>query len=177
MKFRSIVLAALAAVVIDAAAAPPTSQPARVARAADLRDAPTADSKVLLAIPADTAVSVQARSGGWYKVRTDGGEGWVRLSAIRFATASGDSRGGLSAPLRILQTGRAAVTTGTVTTGVRGLTEAELQAATADPAAVAQLDRWAVGPTDAEAFAKQANLQASAVAELPAPDEPARRRR
>jgi hypothetical protein len=151
---------------LEAAEAP---REARITRATTVHQSPASDAVVVTKLVAQERVTVSERSGGWYRIVAAGGTGWVRLSGVRFATTSSESRGGLAAPLRLLQSGRAAVTTGTVTTGVRGLTEQELAASTPDPAAVAALEAHAVDATAARAFANELELRPTQVKALKPP--------
>jgi hypothetical protein len=166
MRHLLIILGFALVPSLEAAEAP---REARIARATTVHQSPASDAAVVTRLAAQERVTVSERSGGWYRVVAAGGTGWVRLSGVRFATSNGESRGGLAAPLRLLQSGRAAVTTGTVTTGVRGLTEQELAASTPDPAAVAALEAHAVDVTAARAFAAELELRAIQVKALKPP--------
>jgi flagellar basal body rod protein FlgF len=150
----SILLLALA---LPAAAA---MQGGTTTRPAELRATPVVDGKLVKTLPANAKLDVLKRVGGWYQVRTaEGAEGWVRMWLVRFSAATGavgrDS-------VAVLGSGRSGSTYTTATTGVRGLSEEELQNARPNPAAVAALDRYAVAQDDARRFAKQAALKASA---------------
>ena len=136
---------------------------ARTVRATDLRDHPASEGKLLEVVPANSDLLVRERRGGWYHVVRGEQDGWVRLTAVRFATTTPSSSGGITAPLAFLRSGRSAVQTGTVTTGVRGLSEVDLANATPNPSAVSALDPHAVTPEDARAFAARIGLVATAV--------------
>ena len=154
------------------AAAPAATQAGRVARTTDLRDKPANDGAMLRVVPADTVVEVAERQGGWYRVSVEGVAGWLRLSAVRFAASvPGNKGGGGSSPLSFLQSGRSAVTTGSVTTGVRGLSEEGLARAEPDRAAVAALDTLAVTAEDARRYAAELPLAAVAVEYVRPPDK------
>jgi hypothetical protein len=60
----------------------------------------------------------------------------------------------------VLASGRSSATYTTATTGVRGLSEEELQNAKPNPQAVAALEQLAVTPDDARSFARKAKLKA-----------------
>jgi hypothetical protein len=175
-----------AAIVATAAAAPagvaaptgaattataPAKQSGRIVRATDLRDLPSAAAKLLEVVPANTDVTVLERQGGWYRVSSASREGWVRLTAVRFATATPSSGGGLTASLGFLKSGRSAVQSGTVTTGVRGLSETDLANSVPDPDAVDRLDALAVAPEDAQQHARALGLSAVEVPFIKAPKE------
>jgi hypothetical protein len=153
-KSLSILLLALA---LPAAAA---MQSGTTTRSAELRATPLVDGKLLKTLPANAKLDVLKRVGGWYQVRTaEGTAGWVRMWHVRFSAASGAAG---RDSVAVLGSGRSGSTYTTATTGVRGLSEEELQNARPNPAAVAALDRYAVAPDDARRFAKQAALKASA---------------
>ena len=167
-------LVLLACATAQGANAPPASAPtgqvARVSRAADLRDAPSNDGKLVRVLKAETSVTVFERRGGWYHVRVDQGDGWLRLTSVRFTVATTDqSSGGLSTPLRFLQSGRSAVTSGTVTTGVRGLSEEDLANAVPNPGAVDALDAVAVSADEARRYAAELRLVPATVAYIKPP--------
>lgn len=153
-----------------AAPPPPATQPGRVARTTDLRDKPGNDGAMLQVVQANTVVEVAERQGGWYKVTVGGVAGWMRLSAIRFGTPVASSGGG-SATLGFLQSGRSAVTSGTVTTGVRGLSEEGLAKAEPNYTAVASLDALAVTGDDARLYASEAPAVAVKVDYVAAPEK------
>lgn len=141
------------------AAAPVTAQSGRVARTTDLRDKPANDGAMLRVVSANTAVEVAERQGGWYRVTVEGSSGWMRLSAVRFGVAGTSNKpSGGASPLSFLQSGRSAVTTGSVTTGVRGLSEEGLARAEPNHAAVAALDALAVTSDEARRFAAELPL-------------------
>lgn len=163
---------ATAAGAKPAAGAPASAaQKGRVVRATDLRDKPDSTGKLLEVVPANTEVSVVERQGGWYKVALPSRDGWVRLTAVRFATATPAASGGLTSSLAFLKSGRSAVQTGTVTTGVRGLSETDLQNSVPAPEAVDALDALVVAPDDARQHAKSLGLKPVEV-EFIKPPEP-----
>jgi hypothetical protein len=144
-------------------------QKGRIVRATDLRQQPTAGSALIEVVPVNTEVAVLERQGGWYRIALPSRDGWVRLTAVRFATATPSSSGGLNASLGFLKSGRSAVQTGTVTTGVRGLSETDLANSVPDPAAVDALDAHAVAPDDANQHARALGLKATEVPFVKAP--------
>lgn len=149
-----------------------TLQKARTVRATDFRDLPSSDGKLLVVVPANTEIAVAERRGGWYRVRVTGREGWMRLTAVRFASATPDSSGGFTAPLAFLKSGRSAAQTGTVTTGVRGLSETDLANSTPDPAAVDALEALAIPASDAEGYARELGLASIKVKFVKLPKKP-----
>jgi hypothetical protein len=135
------------------------SQTASVTRPAELRTTPYADGKIVQTLPAGAKVDVIKRVGGWYQVKSQSTEGWVRMWLLRFSTPAG---GFGKDSVAVLGSGRSSSTYTTATTGVRGLSEEDIQNAKPNPAAVAALEQYAVAPDDARRFAKQASLKASA---------------
>lgn len=173
----SIAAPAPAPVVPAAAPAPAAAQAGRVARTTDLRDKPANDGAMLRVVPANTTITVAERQGGWYRVTVDGVAGWLRLSAVRFgAPVPGTKTGAAASTLGFLQSGRSAVTTGSVTTGVRGLSEESLARAEPNHAAVAALDALAVSGDEARKYAAELPLAAASVAYVKPPDKKATRR-
>lgn len=181
LKRLSLTIAMLAGATLAAPPSAPaapaansaTTQSGRVARTTDLRDKPANDGEMLLVVQANTLVEVAERQGGWYRVAVEGQSGWMRLSAVRFGAASAKSG---SSPLGFLQSGRSAVTKGSVTTGVRGLSEEGLQRAEPNHAAVTALDALAVPSDDARRFAGELPLAAVSVAYVAPPEKKAERK-
>ena len=157
----------LALVALPALAATPTTptpasatSKATTTRVAEVRAAAAADARLVATLPANTKVDVLKRVGGWYEVRTGtGATGWVRMWLLRFSAPSGGATAARE-NVAVLQSGRSSSTYTTATTGVRGLSEEELQNAKPDPAAVQALEKIAVTPDDARAYAKKGALKA-----------------
>lgn len=145
------------------------AQKARVVRTTDLRAQPSSDSALLEVVAAQTEVAVLERQGGWYRVALLSRDGWMRLTAVRFASATPAASGGLTASLGFLKSGRSAVQTGTVTTGVRGLSETDLANSVPDPEAVDALDGLAVSGDDAAHHARELGLKAKEIPFIKAP--------
>lgn len=159
-----ILLALAMAGAVGAASAPTTvGQTGRTVRTTDLRADATSASAMVKVIAANTEVVVHERRGGWYRIDAGTERGWIRLTAVRFATATPSSSGGLSSSLGFLRSGRSAAQGGTVTTGVRGLSETDLANSTPDEDAVDALDALAVGADDARSNAAANGLNATKV--------------
>lgn len=130
-----------------------------------VRDAPFADAKVIVTLPATSRVEILKKDGGWYQVKSTQGSGWMRMLSIRRGeakTGSGEISG-----LAGLASGRAGTGKVVSTTGIRGLNEEELKAAHYDEKQVTLLESYATSRTAAEQFAKQAKLTAQPVDYLP----------
>lgn len=117
------------------------AETARTLRSSELQAQAYADAPKISTLPQNTKVTVLRRSGAWSEVKTGSGQtGWVRMLNLRFdgnpASAGNTSRdvGKSSGTLNnLLSSGRTSGTA-TVTTGVRGLSEEELQGGQANPA-------------------------------------------
>lgn len=155
---RKALLVLLLALALPAAAA--TLGSGTTTRAAELRSTPALDGKLLETLPANAKVEVLKRVGGWYQVTAASGQqGWVRMWLLRFSTAPAGASA-FKQNAAVLSSGRSSSTYTTATTGVRGLSEEELQNAKPNPQAVAALEQLAVTPEDARGFAKKGKLKA-----------------
>lgn len=135
----------------------------------DLKSEPFTDAKTVGTLNAKAAVDVIKRQGGWLQVKSaDGTSGWVKMTGIKLdgsgVAKSGDS--GLANAISVAQTGRSGNTGVTVATGVRGLTPDDLKNAKPDPDAVKKLDSYTAGKSEAESFARSANISKHTVAYL-----------
>ena len=138
-------------------------------RSTELKAQPSADAANVATLAEKTRVEVLSRKGAWFEVKAPDGNGWLRMLAVRSeavpgAATGGKSGGGLAA-LGHLVTGSASDTP--VATGVRGLSEEDLQHAQANPAQFEKLQTLAVAAPQARQFAGKAQLQAQSVAYLP----------
>jgi hypothetical protein len=139
------VVAALAGVLAGTAAV--------TVQDAELKEGPDAASMTLKSLAGGTAVVLGERRGGWYAVSVDETAGWLRMLNVRMA---GDGRTSGAAGLgALLQVGRSEAT---VSTGVRGLTAADLQAAVEDRDALARLAAMQPAAEDVDSFADEGRL-------------------
>ena len=153
---RKALLVVLLALALPAAAA---VQSGTITRAAELRATPAVEGKLLATLPANAKVDVLKRIGGWYEVKTaTGTQGWVRMWLLRFSSPPGGGAA-FRQNVAVLESGRSSSTYTTATTGVRGLSEEELQNAKPNPQAVVALDPLAVAPDDARGYAKKVSLK------------------
>lgn len=133
-----------------------------VIRATDLKQEPASDAATVAALAEQTAVEVLERKSGWIRVKSAGGEGWVRMLALRLggATAAKPGASGLTQMFNVARTG----TSGTqVTTGVRGLDAEQIATAQPNPAELARLQQFAADRPAAASFAAQGKLDAKAI--------------
>jgi uncharacterized protein YgiM (DUF1202 family) len=155
---RRTLLVVLLALALPAAAASIGS--GTTTRSAELRGTPALDGKLLETLPANAKVDVLKRVGGWYEVKTAAGkQGWVRMWLLRFS-APPTGASAFKQNAAVLASGRSTSTYTTATTGVRGLSEEDLQNAKPNPQAVAALEQLAVTPDDARSYAKKGSLKA-----------------
>lgn len=151
------------------------AEPALTGCATDLMAQAQSDAAVVASLPENTRLDVLGRKGAWSEVRTAAGQnGWVRMTSLKPATSatSAANAPALANPLgalnKLLSSGRTS-NTATVTTGVRGLSEQDLQNAQANPAELEKMQQFAVGKPAAEGFAQRSQLVPRSVDELPAP--------
>jgi len=167
MKRRPLLFALLLA------ASSAHAQTAIVARATELQAQAQSDAATVATLAENTKVEVLRRSGAWSEVKTTTGQtGWVRMLSLRFEGSGSSGQQPSANPLsglsNLLSSGRNS-NTATVTTGVRGLTEEELQNARANPAELQKMQKFATDKRTAQAFAQRAKLSPAAVDYLPEP--------
>src|SRR5690606_15695087 len=122
-----------------------------------------AGAGALQQLPANTRLNILKRQGGWYQVQTAGGQqGWVGLLAVRFDKAAGARAGNLGA---LLESSTAVQPASGVATGVRGISDDQVGGGGGSGTfALQQLDRYAVTPGSARAFAEQGGLRSQSIA-------------
>lgn len=166
---RMVVIAFLSCLAASAAWA----EPAYVVQSTSLQAQAQSDAASVAVLPENAKVEVLRRKGAWSEIKTSEGKaGWVRMTNLRFDTQNAAPAQGLSNPLgalsSLLSSGRTS-NTATVTTGVRGLSEEDLQHAHANPAELQKMQKSAVGKESAVAFAKRSKLAPADVEYLPEP--------
>ncbi|WP_019615686.1 SH3 domain-containing protein [Psychromonas ossibalaenae] len=118
---------------------------------AHLKTSPSIRSESIEFLKTDTSVIILERQGGWYRVETFPQlQGWLKMLWLRYSV-TGTSDNGFS----LLTEGGGV----TVATGIRGLSEEELEKGQGDPYAVNTLERFTVSPEQAKAFAKAGGLK------------------
>jgi uncharacterized protein YgiM (DUF1202 family) len=135
----------------------------------DIKSEPFKDAKTLGRIAKGQRVEILARHSGWLEIKADGKRGWVRLLSVRRGQAEGADAGKELGGVAGLATGRAGTGQVVSSTGVRGLSEADLKNAKFDEAQLQRAEAQAVPAADAKAFAAQGKLAAQQVAFLPEP--------
>ncbi|NLI76745.1 MAG: SH3 domain-containing protein [Candidatus Riflebacteria bacterium] len=146
------------------AAAPPDARGQAVKPEA-IRAEPFTDAREVGTLAKGDPVEIQARDGGWLRITSRAGNGWVRMLGIRRGEA-GKARFTAEGVLG-LASGRAGTGTVVATTGIRGLNEEDLQGARFAGVQVELLESYGVSRAEAREFAGQASLQARSVPYLP----------
>jgi uncharacterized protein YgiM (DUF1202 family) len=136
-------------------------------RAIEVKVQPATDASTVFKAEANEALEVQHREGAWMLVKSKNGRtGWVRMLSLRMT-----GRGSTSATKSLFQIARASTGGPTVTTGVRGLNEIELESAKPNAAAIKRLDGYAVSASGAKKFAGAEQLKPRKIDYLPEPDQ------
>lgn len=139
---------------------------ARVLAETGLKVEPFADAIVAGTLPADAAVEVLKRQGGWLQVKSsDGLSGWLKMTSVKLdsGVASKSGSTGLVEAFKAAQTGRSGNTGVTVATGVRGLSPEDLKNAKPNPDEVKKLDHYTATKSQAASFASKAKLSSQHV--------------
>lgn len=128
-----------------------------------LRASASNSAASLQALPADTRLRILKRQGGWYQVQTASGQqGWLALLMVRFDKSASAKGGNIT---ELLQSSTAVAPASSVATGVRGVTDDQLEAAAgASSSSLQALDRYAVSANRARAFAQSAGLRSQPIA-------------
>ena len=153
MRFASALIGAFA---VCLAAVPAAAETGAVIRAGDLKATPFIDGPTSAKVAANQQVTILSRQGGWVQVDAGGQKGWLRMLNLRLqggeSPAAGQANVRAASLLRTNSSGR------TVTTGIKGLGEEDLQNAAPDPAQVARLASFAVPASEASANAHASGL-------------------
>jgi hypothetical protein len=147
-RWRALALALLCGAALSAVAADETGT---LIRAVPLQKLPASDAATLAQLPEQTAVRILNRQGAWLQVKTEQGQGWVKLLAVRTAPGSGAGASGVGALFNVARSGASG---SAVATGVRGLSKVQVQNAVPDFAELAKLNAYTVSSAQAEAFAQ-----------------------
>jgi hypothetical protein len=162
MRFRTWLW--LVAVLL-AAGASEAAEIGYALRAIDLKAKPFLDADTIAKLPEKAELEIILRQGAWMQVKTkDKQLGYVRLLQVRLgAVASPQDPGGyVSVNAPPAGTPRP-TTTASVTTGVRGFSEAELKAAQPNKAEFEKMKSFAATSSQAVAFAAATPLAARTV--------------
>ena len=153
---RSLLLVMLALPLLAAA------EPATLVRATELKQEPATDAATVAKLPENAAVDALERRGGWTRVKSGSGEGWVRMLALRFGGA-GEAKKGDSGVTQLFNVARTGTSGAQVTTGARGLDAEQLANAQPNPAELAKMAKFAAEAQTAASFAAKGKLSATTV--------------
>jgi len=145
-------------------------QTAYAVRSTEIKQQPYSDAATVARLNENASVSIVSRQGGWVRISSRAGNGWVKMLSLRggsTATRRGDS--GLQNLFNIGRTGSSGIT---VATGVRGLSEEDLKHAQPDPHELEKLQNYAVNKARAEKFAREAKLKSLPLDYLPSGGKP-----
>jgi SH3 domain-containing protein len=155
MKARLLLAAVLAFAPLLAAA-----EPATLMRAVELKKEPATDAAKVADLAENAKVDALERSGGWVRVKSAAGEGWVKLLALRYGGTARAGDSGLQQALNVARTGSSGTQ---VTTGVRGLDEEQISRAQPNPAELKKLQGYAETKQASSGFAESGKLKAQRV--------------
>lgn len=131
-----------------------------------LRATPFADGKIVGQLTRAESVTILKKQGAWLQVKTTKTIGWVRLLSVkRGATATTNN---LKSATQVA-TGRAGTGQVVSTTGIRGLSEEELKAASFNESEMKLLESYGQSDTRAKEFAANGGLKAVPFSNLTAP--------
>jgi hypothetical protein len=141
------------------------AEPATTIRQVEMKKGPAADAETIAVIAENTALDALERKGGWTRVKSASGDGWVRMLALRFG-GTGAARQGDSGVSKLFNVARTGSSGTTVTTGVRGLDPEMLANAQPNPNELAKMKQFAATPDAAAGFAARGKLQAHQIPEV-----------
>ncbi len=140
-------------------------QVAYTVRSTEIKQQPFSDAATVATLNEKTSVNILSRQGGWMKISSERGSGWVKLLSLRSNSTAGKQ--GDSGLQSLLNAGRSGSSGVTVATGVRGLSEEDLKNARPNPRELEKLQRYAVDKAQAEKFARGAKLKNQQLDYLP----------
>jgi len=127
-----------------------------------LRVQPFTDAKTTGTIKRGESLTIIKKQGAWLQVNTSKSTGWLKLLAIKRTNSSNTS----TASVLNQNSGRAGTGQIVSTTGIRGLSEEELKAASFNETEVNLLESYTTTSTEAEKFAKAGPLKTIPFPEL-----------
>lgn len=141
------------------------AEPALTNRATDVLAQPQSDAGKLASLAENDKVEVLRRSGAWSEVKTSAGKtGWVRMMHLKPANAAASGASASSNPgnalASLLNSGRTS-NSATVTTGVKGLQEEDLQRARANPEEFRKMQKYTMAKDAGASFARNSKLSAA----------------
>ena len=167
-RMLAIVLAMLCCTVLCSMAW--AGEIAYTVRATLLKEKPYTDARTLATLEQRSRVVVVSRQASWMQVKTNAGSGWVKMLSLQFSDAGKQNKKGDSG-LRALFNVASGGGGGSVTTGVRGLSEEDLKNAQPNPQALLAVQGYAVSKSAAKNFAKAGNLSELEMEYVTAPEK------
>ena len=134
-------------------------------RDTDIRKEAFGDAQLVATLKASDKVQILAKDGGWLKIKSTRGQGWVRMLSIRKdegKAAKNETKGLLN-----VASGRAGTGKVVASTGVRGLGEEELKAAKFNAQELQLAESYSVSNAQAQQFANAGKLVARKFDYLP----------
>ena len=138
-------------------------------KADELRAEPFRDAKTVGVLAAGDRVEIIKKEGGWLRIKSAKGSGWVRMLSVRRGEARKTAAGSEVAGLAGLASGRAGTGKVVATTGIRGLNEEELKAAKYNEDELKLADSYVASKAAAQKFAAKGKLAARQMNYLPNP--------
>lgn len=136
------------------------AETAYLVRATELKAKPFTDAATLVTLAGQSKLEVLARQASWMQVKTEAGVGWVKMLSVRMGNSGAPGKSGDSGLGKLFNLATTGSSGSTVTTGVRGLSEEQLQNAQPNPEAFKTLQGYATKKDEAQKFAKAGALKA-----------------
>lgn len=159
----------LAAALLLASAGAAAGETGAAVKTDDIKAEPFRDARIVATLAAGDKVDILKKDGGWLRIKSARGSGWVRMLSIRRGEARKASAAGGAAGLAGLASGRAGTGRVVATTGIRGLNEEQLKAAKYSEAELKLADSFVASRADAQKFAAKGKLAARKLDYLPEP--------
>lgn len=166
---RLLLVGLFAAMPAISAAPTIAAETGTLLKADALKAEPFRDAATVATLKTGDKVDILQRQGGWFRVKTPRGSGWLRMLSVRRGEAGKASATGTVSGVVGLATGRAGTGKVVATTGIRGLDEEQLKAAAYDAAALQYADSFVQNRAEASRFAAQGKLAPRPMNYLPAP--------
>ncbi|MEO8331935.1 MAG: SH3 domain-containing protein [Gallionella sp.] len=144
-------------------------QTAYTVRSTEIKQQPFSDAATVAKLNENSSVNVVKRQGGWVRITSKTGNGWVKMLSLRGSTTA--TKHGDSGIQSLFNIGRSGSSGFTVATGVRGLSEEDLKNAQPDTRELEKMQKYAVNKAKAERFARDAKLKSLQLDYLPYNDD------
>ena len=138
-----------AALALAAAGVVLAGEPGYLPKAAELREHPAVQAKVVARLKAGHPVDIRSRQGPWVRVRSGSSPGWLKLAEVRVGHRTAIPGDGAKAVRPIKRSD----------SGIRGFSEEELIVGSPNQSEAAKLKGFGVDARQAGSFARAANLK------------------